>query len=218
MNNKWLFGMIAILASSSAQAANEIYIEQIGSTATIDVTQQGNANFVGTESNPVVITGSTNDIDVEQIGDGNTLNVELTGDSNQVNTSSTGDTNNVDLYCNTCSGNAINLATTGDNNNMVIGTALEPESFSEATITSSITGSYNITTLVPKTNSVVTQTVVGNQNVTNITHDGGLVGHNSIVSVSGDNNLINSTQTGSETTLNLALTGSDSVINVSASQ
>lgn len=207
-----------MLMTSTANAANEIYIEQVGSTATIDITQQGNGNFVGTDANPVVITGSSNDIDIVQIGDNNLFNMEISGSSNQLSTTTTGDTNTLDIYCDTCSGNELNLITTGDNNSFVIGTSLEPVTFSDSTITSTIIGSYNETNLIPVLHSNIEQTITGNQNLTNLTHDGGLIGHNSIISVSGNNNEINAIQSGSETTLNLSLTGNDSVVNVSVTQ
>ena len=51
---RYIIGLIMLL-SASIVSANEIYIEQVGDTLDLDITQDGQNNKVGTSSQDVVL-------------------------------------------------------------------------------------------------------------------------------------------------------------------
>ena len=77
------FAVICLGMSSwaSAQSAtdNEILIEQVGDTLNLTIIQQGYGNKISgdnTQSSDMVITGSTLNIDIDQIGNNNNFFVQ----------------------------------------------------------------------------------------------------------------------------------------------
>ena len=66
---------------------NEIYVDQVGATANIDLEQLGSSNIIGgLESsagslNPLDLDGSSLTLDINQIGDSNTFLGDILGDN-----------------------------------------------------------------------------------------------------------------------------------------
>lgn len=113
-------GMMAVL---HAQAANEIYIEQIGDDATVTLKQAGNNNTIGDALTPAFIGGGQNTVYIEQSGSGNQLAMLVNGAGTTVTSTVTGDNNQQTITCGTsisasCSGSAITHTITGDNNDV----------------------------------------------------------------------------------------------------
>lgn len=119
-------GMMAVL---HAQAANEIYIEQVGDGATITLKQAGSNNTIGDAIAPAFIGGGQNTVYIEQSGSSNQLAMLVNGASTNVTSVVTGDNNQQTITCGTsisasCSGSAITHTITGDNNDVksILGT------------------------------------------------------------------------------------------------
>ena len=58
---------------SSALADNKIYIDQTGSSANINVNQDGSGNRVGTSSDVSTSSGASTTLDIDQVGSSNVL-------------------------------------------------------------------------------------------------------------------------------------------------
>jgi hypothetical protein len=119
-------GMMAVL---HAQAANEIYIEQVGDGATITLKQAGSNNTIGDAIAPAFIGGGQNTVYIEQSGSSNQLAMLVNGASTNVTSVVTGDSNQQTITCGTsisasCSGSAITHTITGDSNDVksILGT------------------------------------------------------------------------------------------------
>ena len=69
--------LLALLGIIPANAA-DVYIEQVGSSSTIDITQTGDGNRVGSSSDSASIYGTGSDVDIIQNGSNNELDLETT--------------------------------------------------------------------------------------------------------------------------------------------
>ena len=127
---KKLLGLSLVLISGFAFAQatddNEINIEQDGDTLTLYIDQYGYGNKIGADdfsssSSAMVITGSTLNFNIDQIGNQNLLFGPLTADSSTYNLLFTGDSNKWDWnigYVGSSDSTAMDVSITGDSNIM----------------------------------------------------------------------------------------------------
>jgi hypothetical protein len=120
---------LSMMAVFHAQAANEIYIEQVGDDATVTLKQAGNNNTIGDAIAPAFIGGGQNTVYIEQSGSSNQLAMLVNGAGTNVTSIVTGDSNQQTITCGTsisasCSGSAITHTITGDSNDVksILGT------------------------------------------------------------------------------------------------
>lgn len=113
--------LLALLGIFPANAA-DVYIEQVGSSSTIDITQTGDGNRVGSSSDAASLYGTGTDVDITQNGSSNELDIETTAGAGST---------------------TINITQDGDSNigDINIGSA------DSTTFDAQISGSYNETTL-----------------------------------------------------------------------
>jgi len=155
-------------------ADNSIYIDQSGSGATINVTQDGYGNVVrgtglGDSTTSAILYGDNNQITVNQIGISNTLKIG-------VNTTTGGGSANP----------TVNYSVTGNNATAVIDSNSSGQGTSESN-NISVTQNGNTANLIV--------TVLGSNNLLSATTAGGA--NNSIVSViNGNNNTQNISMVG----------------------
>jgi len=127
---KYILGLLLIISTSSvfAQATddNEINIEQVGDTLTLYIDQYGYGNKIGlndfsSSSSAMPITGSSLNINIDQIGNENLIYGEYDADSSTIVLSFTGDSNIWDWnvgYIGSSDSSDINVDFTGDSNSM----------------------------------------------------------------------------------------------------
>jgi hypothetical protein len=127
---KKLLGLSLVLISGFAFAQatddNEVNIEQVGDTLTLYIDQYGYGNKIGADdfsssSSAMVITGSTLNFNIDQIGNQNLLFGPLTADSSTYNLLFTGDSNKWDWnigYVGSSDSTAMDVSITGDSNIM----------------------------------------------------------------------------------------------------
>ena len=110
--------IMAMLGTFSYAAGNEIYIDQVGDGDTINITQTGSTNKVGSSTTDAVINGGGNTVTIDQVGNNNevVMSVGTTSGGATVTTSATGDYNSQTVACPDCSGSTITSSITGDNN------------------------------------------------------------------------------------------------------
>jgi hypothetical protein len=167
--------IMGLLGVSSLCYANDIYIEQVGSSSTVTITQQGVGNEVGNALTDVYIGSGSNQVTVSQVGDTNILAMVVNGASTDVTITTTGSDNLQTVDCGTtvsagCSGSTITQTVTGDLN----------------TITQNLGGGANHTSNI---------TVTGDSN--NITHTSTATGTTTMnATVSGNTNTVAVTQSG----------------------
>ena len=126
---RYIIGLIMLL-SASIVSANEIYIEQVGDTLDLDITQDGENNKVGTASQDVVLgsaslNSDTMTFDITQTGDNNAITAQILGATYTGTWVFTGDNNQVDLLCDSseagnCASVTLNITATGDDQDYTI--------------------------------------------------------------------------------------------------
>ena len=87
MNKIIIITALSILSTLTYAADNEIYVEQSGATANLDLEQLGSANLIGGlqssagSMTPLDLDGGTMTLDVNQIGDTNKFLGDITADN-----------------------------------------------------------------------------------------------------------------------------------------
>ena len=76
-----MFGALLLVASTVYAADNSIYIDQAGSSSTIDLKQDGSANKIygvgDSEGTAATFTGGSQTVDIRQIGASNLLGIDV---------------------------------------------------------------------------------------------------------------------------------------------
>lgn len=236
--------LILLLLSNAVFAAgptgtNNVYIEQLGSTNTIIIDQIGGTNNIGgttlvspisyganniitsfvpsaaATTNYATITGSTNQVTLNQTGDGNWAQYNITGNNNIYSSLITGMQNQtlltIGVVGTPSSTNIVNETVSGDTNFII-------QSLTKDNIhsTIAITGSSNqITTRLNSMNGVDTTTAIGNFNSFINEQDKGGVGHQLTQLITGDFNSIVTQQQGSnDSMIDINTTGNNNTITV----
>ena len=209
--NKISLALLVSLLGATAAWASDVYIDQAGSTTTIDITQTGSGNTVGSSGTASTIIGSNTDIDVTQTGASNTADIETaTGASDtKIDYTATGGSNILDVDISTATDTTVTAVITGDSNELTVCGTLATDASSVSSATCATEVSANTTT----TNVAVT----GDSNkiaagldsagaVNNIT-----LGANTV----SDYNVVNLKQTGTDTpVVTLNVDGSSNAVNI----
>lgn len=207
MNKIVTMFLTLLLTMTVAYAAdNSIYIDQVGGSSTIDVTQDGSSNKVygvgDSEGTAATFTGNSQTIDIRQVGSSNLLGIDL----NTTVTSGVG----IDLtYYITGSNSVASIDVNGDG----LGTA------SNNTIDIRMTGDYNDLTfdLLGTGNSLTATATGGSYNDFNFTIDAdsttsnvaisGGGGNATTLNLSSDNATVDVTAVGASNTLSVTQSG-----------
>jgi hypothetical protein len=185
-----------VMAISTVAYANDIYIEQVGDSSTINITQDGTGNRIGDSTTPSFIGGGSNVVNIDQVGSNNQLDFVVNGASAALTINTTGSGNIQTVDCGTlnsagCSGSTITQTIVGDDNTVTqsLGTG------ANHTSNVSITGDTNTVTHT-STNGATTSadiTVSGNLNTIGVTQSG-MVAKSVTVNSTGNSNNISITQ------------------------
>jgi len=203
--------LLTSLLGATAAKASDVYIDQAGSTTTIDITQTGAGNTVGNSTTASTIIGSNTDIDITQTGASNTADIETaTGASDtKIDYTATGGSNVLDVDIAAATDTTVTAVITGDSNELTVCGSLATNASSVASASCATEISKNTTT----TNVAVT----GDSNkvaagldaasaVNNIT-----VGGNAV----SDYNVINLSQGGTDTpVVTLNVDGDSNAVNI----
>lgn len=131
MNKIIIITALSILSTLTYAADNEIYVEQSGATANLDLEQLGSANLIGgLESSagsmtPLDLDGGTMTLDVNQIGDTNKFLGDITADNFVGFFEFDGDTNNFTIQVDPTNtfgadGSNVNVDVTGSTNTFTL--------------------------------------------------------------------------------------------------
>ena len=121
-----LLCMFSFNAIAQATDDNEINIDQTGDTLTLYIDQYGYGNKIGLDdfsssSSPMSVTGTSLNINIDQVGNENLLFGTIAADSSTYNLLFTGDSNSWDWnigYIGSSDASAIDVDITGDSNVM----------------------------------------------------------------------------------------------------
>src|SRR6056300_254663 len=146
MRSLWIIIMLTMFGFSAA--ANEIYINQVGDSLDLDITQDGQDNQFGDSTTDASLTGNDMTFSITQTGSYNDIAAVINGNSYTGTWAFTGDYNTVALTCDSagtnCENITLNITTTGDTNDFTfaIGGTADADG---STINFTVTGDNNIT-------------------------------------------------------------------------
>ena len=187
-----------IMASIGGAWANEVYIDQVGDSSTITVTQDGTGNKVGDSGtgNEAFIGGGSNTVTIDQIGSNNTLAMTVNGAAAGVIVDVTGSGNESTINCGTtqsagCSSSTIKQVIAGDDNVVTQDLGTGANHTSEI----NITGSTNTVTHTSTNSgaSTVAITATGDLNTIGVTQSG-LTAKTVSVNTTGNSNTVSIVQ------------------------
>ena len=95
--------LLCVLTAATPALANDIYIEQVGDTLDLDITQDGANNVIGTSTTDVNLEGDDMTFAITQTGSTNVIVADIQGSSYTGTWVFTGDSNEVELSCDSTS-------------------------------------------------------------------------------------------------------------------
>jgi hypothetical protein len=187
-----LLTIIMALGLVTTVLANEVYVEQVGSSSTVTITQEGADNRIGTSQNPAYIGSGSNNVTIDQIGSNNTLDMVVNGAGTNVTVSTTGSNNIQEIACGTtnsagCSGSTITQTIVGDTNDVKQNLGAGANHTSNITVTGDTNTVTHTSTATGTTAADIT--VTGNTNTVAVTQSG-MLNQSVVVNSSGNSNNI----------------------------
>ena len=187
-----LLTVIMAMGFTTAVWANEIYVEQVGSSSTVTITQEGADNRIGTSQNPAYIGSGSNTVIIDQIGSTNTLDMIVNGTGTDVTVSTTGSNNVQEINCGTttsagCSGSTITQTINGDSNIITQNLGAGANHTSNITVTGDTNTVTHASTATGTTSADIT--VSGNTNTVGVTQSG-MLNQSVVVNSTGNSNNI----------------------------
>jgi hypothetical protein len=187
-----LLTMLIAVGFATIVAANEVYIEQVGSSSTVTITQDGTDNRIGTSLSPAYIGSGSNTVIIDQIGSNNSLDMVVNGAGTDVTVSTTGSNNIQEINCGTtnsagCSGSVITQTINGDNNDVRQNLGGGANHTSNIIITGDTNTVTHTSTATGTTSADIT--VSGNINTVSVTQSGMLNKSVSVTSTGNSNNI-----------------------------
>jgi hypothetical protein len=195
-----IYLIMFVMLFANSVLASDVFIEQIGSSSEIKITQQGTANRIGNSLTPSFFGGDSDKFTIEQVGTVNELDLLVNGNNTTVTLSTFGSGNIEDIIC---------------------GSKTKPNSCDNALIDYRISGNDNkiITNLGDADKSATSKMVISGKNNI-ITHTGTHTSTTGFkisadLNVTGDFNKIDLTQSGSgNETIKVDTTGNNNIISI----
>ena len=227
--------ILIVLLWSNVVIANEIYIEQVGDTLDLDITQDGTDNEFGDSTADAVLIGDDMTFAITQTGNLNKIDATIKGNNYTGTWTFTGNSNDVELTCAkaggvNCEDVTLNITTTGDDNtyDIFIGENADAEDL-EASFT--VTGDNNIfinnidgegvkvvVTVDNSASNVATSanSDEGNKITLDIDGNGNANGHEVLLDITGGGGTVDITQSGvGDNKVDLDITGESFDIDIS---
>jgi hypothetical protein len=209
--NKISLALLVSLLGATAAWASDVYIDQAGSTTTIDITQSGSGNTIGSSGTASTIIGDNSNIDLVQTGSNNAADIETaTGASGTIiNYSATGGSNVLDVDISAASDTTLTTAITGDSNEVTLCGTIATNAGAAVSATCGTEVSANTTT----TNLAIT----GDSNKVAVGADAAGAVNNITLGANtvSDFNVINLSQGGTDTpVVTVNVDGSTNAVNI----
>jgi hypothetical protein len=209
--NRMVLPFLVGLLWTTATIASDVYIDQAGSTTTIDITQTGSGNTVGSSGTASTIIGDNSNIDLVQTGSNNAADIETaTGASGTIiNYSATGGSNVLDVDISAASDTTLTTAITGDSNEVTLCGTIATNAGAAVSATCGTEVSANTTT----TNLAIT----GDSNKVAVGADAAGAVNNITLGANtvSDFNVINLSQGGTDTpVVTVNVDGSTNAVNI----
>ena len=211
--NKISLALLVSLFGTTSVWASDVYIDQAGSTSTIDITQTGDGNTVGSAGTASTITGDNSDVDITQTGATNTADIlSSVGTSGTIlDYTATGSSNILEAEIDGAADTKLTATITGDSNELTLCGTLSADAAAAASATCAtgvqadttdstvaITGSSNKVAIAAGAASAINNITIGGNvassfNIVNLKQSGSDT-PNVTLNMDGDSNAVNITQ------------------------
>ncbi len=203
--------LLTSLLGATALQASDVYIDQAGSTTTIDIVQTGSNNTVGNSTTASTIIGDNSNIDITQSGSNNTANIKTAvgASGTVIDYTATGGTNVLDVDINAASDTTLTTVITGDSNEVTLCGSIATNASAVASASCATDVSANTTT----TNITIT----GDTNKVAVgTNSASAVNNITLGANTGSNlNVVNLSQAGTDVpAVTLNVDGSSNAVNI----
>jgi hypothetical protein len=183
--------IMAILGFNYA-LANDVYVEQVGSSSTVTITQEGTGNEAGNSTDSLYIGSGSNVVTIDQIGASNILEMVVNGASTDVTVNTVGSGNQQTINCGTissaeCSGSTITQTVDGDDNTIAQNLGSGANHTSNITVTGSDNAITHTSTATGTTS--MNATITGDLNTVGVTQSG-MTTQNVTINSTGNSNII----------------------------
>lgn len=232
----WIITLFLVMFSLPA-LSNDIYIDQIGDTLDLDITQDGSNNEFGDSTTDVTLAGDDMTFAITQTGNTNVIDALIKGTNYTGTWTFTGNSNTVDMKCSSastgkCDDVTVNITTTGDDNayTVYVGETATADNLVAAftvtgdhnTITADVDGTSGAVTLVmDNSNSLSTGSTDGDEgNAVTMTMDGNgdANGHTVDLNITGGGSTYDVTQSGTaDTTVSATFSGDEQDVDITQS-
>jgi hypothetical protein len=191
LSSKILTGLLCVMVVTFAHA-NDVYVEQVGSSSTVTITQEGTGNEAGNSTDSLYIGSGSNVVTINQIGDSNILAMVVNGASTDVTVNTTGSGNQQTIDCGTtssagCSGSTITQIVDGDDNTIAQSLGAGANHTSNITVTGSDNAITHTSTATGTTS--MNATITGSTNTVGVTQSG-MTTQNVTINSTGNSNTI----------------------------
>lgn len=219
-NIKHITTAVLLGVSATAAMASEVYIDQAGSTTTINVTQTGTTNIVSGDintTNPAIVSGDGIALDVTQDGDYNEAAIKLdTATSANVDYTATGSNNVFDVYVDGGSSNITDVTVTGDANRVSV--CGSNDGAASSMVAGVSTSGPLCSSGISANNVTNTIGITGDTNIVNV-EVASLAGTTNTVNIGAttisNNNIVNIEQTNTDVNIvDVAVDGNTNVVNI----
>jgi hypothetical protein len=219
-NIRQITTVVLLGVSATSALASEVYIQQAGSTTTINITQTGTTNIVSGDlntTNPAIVSGDGIALDLTQTGDYNEAAVKLdTATSANVDYTAIGSNNILDVYIDGGSSNVVDSTVTGDGNRVSI--CGSNDGTTSAIVAGVSTTGPACSTGISANDVTNTVNITGDTNIVNV-QTASLAGTTNTVNVGANigsnNNLVNIEQTNTDVNLvEVSVDGNTNVVNI----
>lgn len=200
MKTKKIVVMLLAVLGLNVVKANELYLDQSGDGSTINITQDGQDNRIGTQLSPIILYGDAVVASVTQTGSNNELDMVVNGAAAAVTVTTTGNTNVQSITCGTanaagCSGATITTTISGDNNTTTQALGSGGNQRSVIAITGDYTNVTHNATGGSHKADITVNSLATSSTANNITvNQSGAVMQQSVVNASGSGITLNITQ------------------------
>lgn len=232
----WIITLFLVMFSLPA-LSNDIYIDQIGDTLDLDITQDGSNNEFGDSTTDVTLAGDDMTFAITQTGNTNVIDAIIKGTNYTGTWTFTGNSNTVDMKCSSastgkCDDVTVNITTTGDDNayTVYVGETTTADNLVAAftvtgdhnTITADVDGTSGAVTLVMDNSSSLstgsTDGDEGNAVVVTMDGNGDVNGHTVDLDITGGGSTYNVTQSGTaDTTVSATFSGDEQDVDITQS-
>ena len=204
--------MITFISSTALGQSNDVYIDQVGDSLTLNIEQQGESNNIGNIEEDFILGGDNMTVGILQEGDGNSIDGQIVNaDGAAIAAAFVGDSNSLDINMGgvgEVTDSTVDVVVVGDTNAIQLTTAADGTAIASDVDIFVVGGLNEFVSVIESDNATLALAVDGDANIFN-TEQSGWSDHSATVVLTGSDNTVDILQ---ENTLQSAIINIDSTM------